>query len=125
MATPKPVVAINDRGSMIDIIDDKLRDDVDSFKQDVNSFKQEVEDFKQDYDVAKQDLAEVKSDVQDIKDNPQIEFNTHQDFPAIGKSNTLYLATDENVIYRWDNDNLIYIAIAGSGSDFDTIQNFI
>ena len=49
-----------------------------------------------------------------------IEFHTHLEFPNVGDSYTLYIATDENITYRWDSDNAVYVALNQLG--FDTIQ---
>jgi hypothetical protein len=45
----------------------------------------------------------------------ELEFTTHYEFPAIGDSNTLYIATDENKIYRFDSENRIYICLTEYG----------
>ena len=56
----------------------------------------------------------------------QVVFNTHNEFPNIGDSSKLYVATDEDIIYRWDSTSVIYVAISGgSGSDFNVIKNYL
>ena len=41
----------------------------------------------------------------------ELNFATHMDFPNIGDPNMLYVATDENVIYRWDANKMVYISL--------------
>ena len=38
-------------------------------------------------------------------------FANHYEFPSIGDPDDLYIATDENIIYRWDHDP--YVALSG------------
>lgn len=42
----------------------------------------------------------------------ELVFNNHYEFPSVGDSNMLYIATDENVIYYWNKTN--YVAIANT-----------
>lgn len=55
-------------------------------------------------------------------------FDTRFNFPNVGESDVLYIATDENAIYRWDEINQIYRDISsGSGScvEFNVIQSIL
>lgn len=54
----------------------------------------------------------------------QIEFKTHTEFPNIGKANMLYVATDENTIYRYDSVKEIYV-ILNNILDIKVIQGII
>lgn len=36
---------------------------------------------------------------------------THYGFPSIGRSDTLYQAVEENAIYQWNDDRLMYVYI--------------
>lgn len=49
-----------------------------------------------------------------IVDNSKIlVFDTHYDFPSIGKENVIYVAKEENALYRWDDDKLLYFSCTG------------
>lgn len=45
--------------------------------------------------------------------------NTYLNFPAIGKSNVLYIDTQANKCYRWDDIGLKYFVV---GSDYNDIK---
>lgn len=51
----------------------------------------------------------------------ELTFSTHLEFPNLGDQNTLYIATDENVIYRWDPKKMIYVSL-NSVIDINDIQ---
>lgn len=44
---------------------------------------------------------------------------THYEFPNRGKEATLYIATEENKVYRWNPDTASYFCI---GSDYSDIK---
>lgn len=49
----------------------------------------------------------------------EISFKSYKEFPNIGNAEKLYIATDENAIYRWDSEENVYICI---GRDLGTIS---
>lgn len=54
----------------------------------------------------------------DLENIPNIlyyELLEHNSFPSIGRTDTLYIATDENMIYRFDVGSGQYIGIGGGG----------
>ena len=59
----------------------------------------------------------------DVNYSNNIVFSNHYEFPNTGDSNTLYIAEDENVTYRWDSDLNIYVAL--NQPSFDTIQSIL
>ena len=63
--------------------------------------------------------SEVKKLVEQQNDVP-LQFLTHFDFPNIGESDKLYIATDENKIYRFDSETLSYNCVVGN--TFDEIE---
>ena len=69
---------------------------------------------------SRSDIIQLKLEVDKLmeqqKDLP-LQFLTHFDFPNIGESNKLYIATDENKIYRFDSDTNTYICIVGNSFD--------
>lgn len=65
----------------------------------------------QDASILKQAM-EYADSLQGVKSG--IIFNTHLNFPPLGETDTLYIAIDENVIYRWDNEEQIYVALTAS-----------
>lgn len=46
-------------------------------------------------------------------------YATHYEFPNIGKQNTIYIATEENKTYRWDESERKYYCI---GANYDDIK---
>lgn len=49
----------------------------------------------------------------------EVSFNTRFEFPSIGESEIMYVATDENKIYRFDENSLTYYCV---GSDYNEIE---
>ena len=52
----------------------------------------------------------------------EICFNSYKEFPSIGNSEKLYIATDENAIYRWDGEENVYICIGRDWNNISEIQ---
>jgi len=109
-------VYINDRGTMYTIRDQEAFDTA-------NSAKLLSEDAQE---TANEALALAEENAEKIDHfTESIVFNTHNEFPNIGDSSKLYVATDENKIYRWDSDTNIYVSVSGAGSDFNIIENYL
>lgn len=103
-------VYINDRGTMYTIRDQEAYDTANEAKALAEEAKGLAEDLAEEIE----HLAEP------------IEFNIHAEFPNIGDAKKLYVATDEDKIYRWDSTQLIYICIgSASGMDIDVIQGIL
>lgn len=49
----------------------------------------------------------------------ELTFNNRFEFPSIGRSDLMYVATDENRTYRFDEESLTYYCI---GSDYNEIK---
>ena len=49
----------------------------------------------------------------------ELTFNSRFEFPSIGKKDMLYIATDENKLYFFNEDSLTYYCI---GSDYNEIK---
>lgn len=49
----------------------------------------------------------------------ELRFSTHYAFPAVGNSKNLYIATDENAIYRFDDETNTYFCV---GRDYNKIE---
>ena len=49
----------------------------------------------------------------------EIRFANHYEFPAIGNSECLYIAVDENATYRYDDEDRAYYCV---GRDYKQIQ---
>lgn len=71
-------------------------------------------------------LTETSSTPNIIEETPLVsgggEYNTAEEFPEIGRSDAIYIAKDENILYRWDEDSTSYIPISSliySGTDAD------
>jgi hypothetical protein len=52
----------------------------------------------------------------------ELVFNNHFEFPSIGEEGKLYIAKDENKIYRFSETNYTYYCI---GSDYNEIEEII
>ena len=50
---------------------------------------------------------------------PELTFNSYYEFPNVGESHRLYIATNENKIYRFDTSKNAYVAIITSSSSGD------
>lgn len=50
-----------------------------------------------------------------------LEFPTSLQFPTIGKEKTIYIDTNKNKTYRWDDENLKYYCIGSNYDDMDLI----
>ena len=54
----------------------------------------------------------------EIADSVQT-YDSHFNFPNLGKINTIYISESENRTYRWDEENLRYYCV---GSNYDEIE---
>lgn len=52
----------------------------------------------------------------------ELYFSTHYEFPSIGEADKLYIATDENAQYRYDELDHAYHCVGRDPEDIDTIQ---
>ena len=70
----------------------------------------------------------LKGNIQGNLRNPdkvyvkELFFSTHYEFPAIGESDKLYIATDENASYRYDENDRAYYCIGRDYNDIESIQ---
>ncbi|MBS7328943.1 MAG: hypothetical protein KIG68_09415 [Oxalobacter sp.] len=44
-------------------------------------------------------------------------------FPNLGEDNSLYIAQDENALYRWDTATLRYICVGRDWQDIEIIRS--
>lgn len=49
-------------------------------------------------------------------------YATHYDFPNIGKENMVYIATEENRIYRWSSADTKYFCVGADYSEISIIE---
>ena len=54
--------------------------------------------------------------------NKPLVFDNHFSFPSVGEPQFLYIATDENQIYRYDENKTIYVIIGSDWHDIDLID---
>ena len=52
----------------------------------------------------------------------ELEFKTYKEFPAVGEADKLYIATDEDTIYRFDTELLVYKVVGGNPADIKEIH---
>lgn len=65
-------------------------------------------------------LQDHEKRIVDLEKNPNVcEFGSHLDFPAIGKTDVLYVDKLDNAVYRFDTEKQIYIVV---GSDYQNIK---
>ena len=52
----------------------------------------------------------------------ELSFSTYLEFPSVGDPLMLYIATDENAMYRFDEDEMSYIPLGLQTDDIDLIN---
>lgn len=74
--------------------------------------------------LSRNEISELKIKIDELTNQDvrsSLQFLTHFDFPNIGDTNKLYIATDENKIYRFDDKTLTYKCVVGN--TFDEIES--
>jgi hypothetical protein len=75
---------------------------------------------------ARDDIEDIKSEINKINeklDEYPLQFSDHFSFPNIGEADKLYIATDENRIYRYDTTEHCYRCIVCNVYDeIETLQ---
>ena len=51
----------------------------------------------------------------------ELEFKTYKEFPNIGEADKLYIATDEDTIYRFDAEQMVYKVVGGNPGNIKQI----
>lgn len=52
----------------------------------------------------------------------ELRFANHYEFPSIGDSECLYIAKDENAIYRYDDEDRAYYCVGRDYKQIEAIQ---
>lgn len=52
----------------------------------------------------------------------ELTFKNRFEFPSIGEANLLYIAIDENKLYRFDSETLTYYCVGADYNDIKVIQ---
>lgn len=55
----------------------------------------------------------------------ELTFNNRFEFPSIGKKDMLYIATDENKLYFFNEDSLTYYCIGSDYNEIEVIQGIL
>lgn len=55
----------------------------------------------------------------------EVSFNTRFEFPSIGESEIMYVATDENKMYRFDENSLTYYCVGSDYNEIEIIQGIL
>lgn len=55
----------------------------------------------------------------------ELTFNNRFEFPSIGRSDLMYVATDENRTYRFDEESLTYYCIGSDYNEIEVIQGIL
>lgn len=72
-----------------------------------------------------------KQNISGMLDKPQtvyvaeMYFNNRLEFPSIGDDKKLYIATDEDSIYRFDGVDLIYKCVGRDYEEIEQIQDYL
>lgn len=53
----------------------------------------------------------------------ELEFDNKDNFPIIGDEDMLYIATDENVFYRWDSTIAKYIPLTAKDVSYNDLKD--
>lgn len=64
----------------------------------------------------------IREEIDNAKDSVVLEFESHLNFPVTGKTNTLYIDKEHNIIYRWDEDNVKYYSTGSEMSNISVID---
>lgn len=62
---------------------------------------------------------ELNTGILNVSKKNIFQFDSKYNFPTIGDTNSLYISTDENAAYRWNEDDLHYYCV---GRDYKEIQ---
>ena len=65
---------------------------------------------------------ETRTQVVKLKGEEDLKFSTRLEFPNVGDSSKLYIAINENKIYRWDNGSATYYCVGSDYNDIKTID---
>ena len=61
-------------------------------------------------------LTETDSSPEVIEETPLVsgggEYASASEFPEVGRTDAIYIAKDENILYRWDESSQTYVAIS-------------
>lgn len=68
---------------------------------------------------------ESRTQVVKLKEEKTIEFSTRGEFPSTGDSSLLYIATDENKIYRWDAVSATYVVVGAAQSEMPDLSDYV
>ena len=52
----------------------------------------------------------------------ELVFDNRFEFPSVGEADKLYIAKDENAIYRWDDDDMGYTILGLQAEDIKFIN---
>lgn len=55
----------------------------------------------------------------------ELTFNNRFEFPSIGRSDLMYVSTDENRTYRFDEESLTYYCIGSDYNEIEVIQGIL
>lgn len=66
-------------------------------------------------------IYELNNKVESRSNNVQT-YNTLADFPTTGNKNTIYIETETNKAYRWDDDNVHFYCIGSDYKEIDIID---
>lgn len=62
------------------------------------------------------------NDLPYIGEHNIVNYASHNDFPSVGNVNYIYKASDEALLYHWDETNAIYVSLGPAGTSSETID---
>lgn len=63
----------------------------------------------------------ITGSVRQSRNVRELRFEERNEFPEVGLDNILYIATDENVSYRWDGEQYVTVGSASNIIDDDAL----
>lgn len=74
------------------------------------------------YKVKIGDGVSLWNDLPYIGEQNIVNYANHNDFPQFGNVNYIYKATDEALLYHWDEEKAMYVSLGPAGSNSETID---
>ena len=60
--------------------------------------------------------------VKDIPRSACVTVDSRHELPVIGNSDFVYMVIDENAVYRWDDNELLYFCVGRDYAEIDLIN---
>lgn len=116
---------VSEMNDHIDELENKI-DNMDVYnKSEIDSMLDKKVDKIDGMGLSKNDYSDEEKALVHGKTSNQISFTSIREFPTIGESDKLYIATDEYLSYIWDDDTKTYVNMNKNNVDINTIQSIL